>query len=237
MTVPARTPHAPRRIVTPFARLGTGRASRLSGFRWNDEVRDSPRPSQITLGILAGGRATRLGGLDKAWLQRGGTPQVVRWRDRFASEVSATLISANRDLPRYQAAGLHAVADGIAADIGPLAGLAALAAACRTPWLLTIPVDLVRVDEGLLQALVTGCAPDGAYACDDDGWQPLVALWRVSALGPAIPAAIASDDVAVHALQRRLDMASVRFHGVRFGNLNTPDDLVAAGVQSTSLAP
>lgn len=98
-------------------------------------------------------------------------------------------------------------------------------------------MDLVDVNDGLLQALAGGCGGDGAYACDDDGAQPLVALWRVSALRPAIVAALASGDVAVHALQRRLDMAAVRFHGVRFGNLNTPDDLVLAGVQSTSEEP
>lgn len=203
----------------------------------NDDVRDSPNRSNITLGILAGGRATRLGGLDKAWLQRDSVSQVLRWRDRFASEVSTTLVSANRDLPRYAATGLSAVADGIEGDIGPLAGLAALVAACRTPWLLTIPVDLVVVDEGLLPALVTACSADGACACDDDGAQPLVALWRVAALGPAVRTAIDSGDVAVHALQNRLDLASVRFQGVRFGNLNTPDDLAAAGVQSTSDQP
>ena len=193
--------------------------------------------SDITLGILAGGRATRLGGLDKAWMQRGDKPQVLRWRDRFATEVSAILVSANRDLARYHACGLDVVADGIAADIGPLAGLAALAPVCRTPWLLTIPVDLVSVNDCLLQKLVDGCAPDGACACDDDGVQPLVALWRVATLRPAVRVAIDSGDVAVHALQRRLNLASVRFQGVRFGNLNTPDDLAAAGVQTMSEQP
>ena len=191
----------------------------------------------ITLGILAGGRATRLGGLDKAWLQRDGKPQVLRWRDRFAKEVSATLVSANRDLPRYEAAGLQAVADAIVGDVGPVAGIAALAAACRTRWLLTIPVDLIGANECLLQTLVVECAHDGAYACDDDGVQPLVALWRVAALGPAILAAIASNNVAVHSLQRRLDMASVCFYGERFGNLNTLADLTVAGIQTTRPQP
>ena len=203
---------------------------------------DVPIRLNITLGILAGGRATRLGGLDKAWLQRGGTPQVLRWRDRFAAEVSATLVSANRNLPRYRAAGLDAVTDhqigdvGIG-DVGPLAGLSALVTACRTPWLLTLPVDLVSVDECLLPTLIAQCGADGAYACDGDGVQPLVALWRVQALGSAIQAALASGDVAVQAMQRRLEMASVGFPGERFGNLNTPDDLVAAGVQSRDQSP
>ncbi len=203
----------------------------------NDSVTEQPSRSNITLGILAGGRATRLGGIDKAWLLRDGVPQVLRWRDRFAGEVVATLVSANRDLTRYEAAGMRAVADATAADLGPLAGLAALATACRTRWLLTIPVDLLDVTHTLLPSLAGACGPDGAVACDDDGAQPLVALWRVDALRRAVRAAMESHDLAAHALQPRLDMASVRFRGVRFGNLNTPDDLAAAGVSSTSDSP
>jgi molybdopterin-guanine dinucleotide biosynthesis protein A len=202
----------------------------------NDDVTGLPTRSNLTLGILAGGRATRLGGLDKAWLLRDGRPQVLRWRERFDHEVGSVLVSANRDLARYQAAGLATVVDAVA-GLGPLAGLAALADACRTPWLLTVPVDLVGVNECLLPTLVAMRAADGALACDDDGEQPLVALWRVAALGPAVAAALAGDDAAVHALQRRLDVAVVRFAGVRFGNLNTASDLVAAGLPADSIAP
>ena len=194
---------------------------------------DFPTAANITLGILAGGRAVRLGGRDKAWLQHEGQPQVLRWRDRFANEVSAIVVSANRDLPRYAAAELEVVTDEASADLGPIAGLAALAAASRTPWLLTIPVDVLSVDGSLLPMLVAGIGVDGAYARDDDGVQPLVALWRVAAMRSTISAAIASGDTAVHSLQRRLHMAPVRFEGVRFGNLNTPEDLANAGIPMT----
>jgi molybdopterin-guanine dinucleotide biosynthesis protein A len=34
----------------------------------------------------------------------------------------------------------------------------------------------------------------------------------------------------MQALQARMGMACVRFTGVRFGNLNTPADLMAAGI-------
>ena len=97
----------------------------------------------ITLGILAGGRATRLGGIDKAWLERGGVAQVVRLTRRFGPEAAAVLASANSELPRYALAGIEAVPDRVE-DAGPMGGLDALAAACRTPWLLTMPVDLVE---------------------------------------------------------------------------------------------
>lgn len=185
--------------------------------------------SDITLGLLAGGRATRLGGIDKAWLQRDGEAQVLRWRRRFAADTGAVLVSANHDLPRYLHAGLDAVADRVA-DAGPLSGLDALAGACRTPWLLTLPVDLVDVDESLLPTLVACRAGDGAYAVDGDGPQPLVAVWRVAALREAVARALPRGDFGVQRLQATLDMAAVAFAGVRFGNLNTPGDLAAAGI-------
>ena len=185
--------------------------------------------SDMTLGILAGGRATRLGGCDKAWLERNGEPQVLRIARRFAPEVSATLVSANRDDARYVEHGLVVIRDRIA-DAGPLGGLDALARACNTHWLLTIPVDLVGVNECLLPSLVAAAGGDGAFAHDDDGPQPLVALWRVDSLHHAATKALATGSHAVHVLQARLRMPPVRFAGVRFGNLNTPDDLLASGI-------
>ena len=187
-------------------------------------------PCDVTLGILAGGRATRLGGIDKAWLLRGEVPQVLRWQRRFASEVGKTLVSANRDLPRYAEAGLEAIADRARGVAGPLAGIDALLAHCTTPWLLTLPVDLVGVNECLLPTLAAGAGAAGAYARDDDGVQPLVALWRVDEAREPARQAIAAGEHSIQRLQQRLPMCAVRFAGVRFGNLNTPDDLIAAGI-------
>jgi molybdopterin-guanine dinucleotide biosynthesis protein A len=188
------------------------------------------RATGTTLGILAGGRASRLGGRDKAWLERDGMPQVLALARRLAPGTRAVLVSANAGAERYAAHGFDVVADRIA-GIGPLGGLEALATACSTPWLLTIPVDLVDVPSGggLLRALAAA-GGDGAWAADEEGPQPLVALWRVAALREGLVQALAAGEPAVHALQARLRMARVPFAGQRFGNLNTPRDLAAAGI-------
>ena len=187
-------------------------------------------PRDITLGILAGGRATRLGGLDKAWLLRDDVPQVLRWHRRFDDEVATTLVSAKRDLSRYAQAGLEAVADRARGVAGPLAGLDALFAKCATPWLLTLPVDIVGVNECLLPTLAAGAGAAGAYARDDEGVQPLVALWRTAEARVSTQQAMEAGERSVQQLQQRLPMRAVLFAGVRFGNLNTPQDLQAAGV-------
>jgi molybdopterin-guanine dinucleotide biosynthesis protein A len=192
---------------------------------------------EVTLGILAGGRAQRLGGRDKAWLLRDGQPLVQRLAQALAPSLAAVLVSANRALPRYADAGLQAVPDRVAAardaerSLGPIAGLDALAAACATPWLLTVPVDLCVLPP-TLPALLVAAGGDGAgaYAEDDDSVQPLVALYRIDALRPALAAALAAERYAPSALQRQLDMVRVRLPGVVLGNLNTPQDLRAAGI-------
>lgn len=186
-----------------------------------------PARADVTLGILAGGRATRLGGRDKAWLQRGGVPQVVRIARRFEAECGAVLVSANRSLARHADAGLVAVADRLA-DIGPLGGLDALASACGTPWLFTLPVDIVDANDCMLRTLAQA-GGDGAVARDDDGLQPLVALYRVDALRGAVASALASGNHSVRAMQVAMGLPGVAFAGLRFGNLNTPADLRLAG--------
>lgn len=181
----------------------------------------------VTLGILAGGQGSRLGGRDKAWLERDGVPLVLALVEPLAAAFDAVLVSANRHEERYLAHGLRVVHDRVP-DAGPLAGLEALAAACRTPWLLTLPVDLLHVPPMLVDAL--GASAAGSWLQDDDGAQPLVALWPVDALRTAAAAALAGRDSAVHALQARLGMRGIALGGVRVGNLNTPDDLAAAGI-------
>lgn len=192
-------------------------------------------PDNISLGLIAGGRASRLGGVDKAWLTRHGVPQVMRWARRFPGEHGPVLVSANRDPDRYAAHGLTVVGDRHL-DLGPIGGLDALAQACTTPWLLTLPVDLVGVNDCLIRTLVSKRAVDGAFARDDDGVQPLVALWRVDALRAACSESISCGETAIHRLQVMLHMAEVAFTGFRFGNLNTPDDLRAAGIDPESPA-
>ena len=184
--------------------------------------------NEVSLAVLAGGRATRLGGTDKAWLLRGETPQLLRLLRRLQAEVSDVLISANRDLERYAANGLRAVAD-THADAGPLAGLHAMAQVAKTPWLFSVPVDVVDVNDCLLRTLAQA-GEVGAYAIDDDGAQPLVALWSTARLREAAALATTQGDFAVHRLQQRLGMRGVRFAGFRFGNLTTPADLAAAGI-------
>lgn len=185
--------------------------------------------SATSLGILAGGAATRLGGRDKAWLERGGLPQVLRWRRRFDGRVERMLVSANVGHQRYRDHGIDVVGDAVV-GAGPMAGLDALARACTTRWLLTLPVDLVDCNDCLLPTLRSAAGDVGAWIEDAQGPQPLVALWRVDLLRDGAARALRDGVLSAQALQAGLGMPGVRLAGVCLGNLNTPEDLARAGV-------
>jgi molybdopterin-guanine dinucleotide biosynthesis protein A len=182
-----------------------------------------PSRDRASLGILAGGRGLRLGGVDKAAIEVQGVSLLQRVLDAAGSGFAQVLVSHNRpDAPlraHFHARALRFVADDAAAGEGPLAGLDALLQACQGEWLLTLPVDLAHPSRTLVDALL---AQEGAVARDAEGLQPLVALWPVAPAREAVREALARGDRAVHPLVARLGLHAV--DTPRLGNLNTPQD-------------
>lgn len=91
--------------------------------------------------VLAGGRATRLDGVDKGLVDLAGRPLVAHVLARLDGTVSEIAISANRNLEAYAGFGHPVVRDASDDYPGPLAGLLAAAPRLATPWLLCVPCD------------------------------------------------------------------------------------------------
>jgi molybdopterin-guanine dinucleotide biosynthesis protein A len=179
--------------------------------------------STVTLGILAGGRSTRLQGRDKAWSVFHGETLIERTLRAMGDGFTACMVSANRDPDRYEALGVRAIADRLPDFPGPLAGVDALLAACETPLLLTMPVDLRSIPLDLVTRMFS-MGEGGAVAQDDNGLQPLVALWLVAHARAVVAGALARGEGAVHRVIETLALPVVRFDGADFGNLNAPED-------------
>jgi molybdopterin-guanine dinucleotide biosynthesis protein A len=181
--------------------------------------------SQVALGILAGGRASRMGGTDKALAVHEGSRLIDRALAALGNGYAGTLVSYNRDASALPT-GLRVVPDLRADFPGPLAGIEALLSASDAPWVLSVPVDIDAIPEDLFERLsACGSGGQGIAARDAQGPQPLVALWQVAASRPAVSAALDSGDGAVHRLQSALGFATCDFTPSSFGNLNTPAEL------------
>jgi molybdopterin-guanine dinucleotide biosynthesis protein A len=178
----------------------------------------------VALGILAGGQALRLGGVDKALVEHRGGALLARTLAAMGTGYAQCLLSYNREPSDALRATLNVVPDLRPGFPGPLAGIEALLAACEQAWLLTLPVDLREIPVDVFEALGTIHGSDGARARDADGAQPLVALWRVRTARVAVAAALDAGDAAVHRVQDALGFEARDFSPRRFGNLNTPAD-------------
>ena len=104
--------------------------------------------------ILAGGKATRFGGIAKHALVIDGATIFERQVAALAGRVAEILVSAPDDF-----AGYRTVRDA-RAGVGPLAGIAAGLAACRTPWLLVIAGDMPYVNGALLDRMIERTSED-----------------------------------------------------------------------------
>ncbi|MBU2981870.1 molybdenum cofactor guanylyltransferase MobA [Lentibacter algarum] len=185
--------------------------------------------------ILAGGRATRMGGGDKALLKLGGVTLLQRVVARLKPQVAALALNANGDASRFAHTGLPVVADSVDGFAGPLAGVLAgldwaaaqgfesiVTAAGDTPF---FPLDLVRrlvaKADGMQHPLVLAATPDGR--------QPTFGLWPV-ALRDDLRAELEGGlrKVVLWTDKHGGRLAEFADEGAPFFNVNTPEDLAKA---------
>ena len=182
----------------------------------------------VTLGILAGGQATRLGGADKAWQPFAGVSLIERTRSALHGDFAAALASYNGPPAMMSRLGLRAIGDLRPGFPGPLAGIEALLDASTTEWLLIVPVDLREIPDRLRETMLE-CAHRagegrGVVARDIEGMQPLVSLWPVRNAIPVVRLALDQGRASVRDLQEDLRFVQCELAAFRFGNLNSPAD-------------
>jgi molybdopterin-guanine dinucleotide biosynthesis protein A len=97
--------------------------------------------SEITGLILAGGRGSRMGGVDKGLQNHLGMPLAMHALLRLSPQVAQVMINANRNLGAYESMGVPVWPDALPDFAGPLAGFLAGLEHCETPYLLTVPCD------------------------------------------------------------------------------------------------
>jgi molybdopterin-guanine dinucleotide biosynthesis protein A len=190
--------------------------------------------------ILAGGRARRLGGGDKALREVGGSTILTRLTERLSPQVTQLIINAN-DVPAgFAAHGLPIVPDTLPDRPGPLAGvLAALdwtaASEPSITWVLTVPGDAPFLPKDLVTRLHQAGARDNArVACAASlgRTHPVVALWPVSIRDELRHALTESGIRSVHRFTEPYPRVVVEWHATPidpFFNVNTPEDLAEAG--------
>lgn len=189
--------------------------------------------------ILAGGRATRMGGGDKSLRLVGGVRLLDRVIARLSPQCGALALNANGDPARFGAFGLPVLADAGPDRLGPLAGVLAgldWAARLGADGVVTAAADTPFFPRDLILRLQAAAGPLGlsvAASPDQDGrirQHPTFGLW---------PVALRDDlrDALAGGLRKvtlwtdshgagRAEWPSDPFDP--FFNVNTPDDMRVA---------
>lgn len=189
--------------------------------------------------ILAGGRATRMGGSDKPLLMLAGRPILAHVLDRLAPQAGPLALNANGDPRRFGGFGLPVRQDSRPGHPGPLAGvLAALdwAQELGAASVITVAGDTPFLPEDLVIRLAAARGPQGlalAASADSAGEMrehPVCALWPV-ALRDDLAATLDRDERRVRAFALRHEPGLARWDSQpfdHFTNINTPEDLARA---------
>ena len=112
--------------------------------------------------ILAGGRGSRMGHVDKGLQPFRGTTMVQHVLERLAPQVGSIAINANQNLPAYAAFGVPVWPDETTGFAGPLAGLEAGLRHCATPYLISAPCDSPFLPTDLAARLFHALQSQGA---------------------------------------------------------------------------
>ncbi len=189
-------------------------------------------PRDITGLILAGGRGSRMGGVDKGLQNHQGIPMALHALLRLGPQVGQLLINANRNLGAYEAMGAPVWPDALPDYAGPLAGFLAGLEHCETPYLVTVPCDSPLFPTDLVQRLALALEAENAdiamATTREDGRmqvQPVFCLMRAMLLESLV--------AFTQGGQRKIDRWTAMHHCVEvcfddpqaFANANTLAEL------------
>ncbi len=199
--------------------------------------------SAIPAVILAGGRASRMGGGDKCLRDLAGRMVLDHVLERLRDQAAPVALNANGDPARFADLGLEVLPDSVEGLVGPLAGVLAgmdWAAARGAAHVVSIAADTPFFPRDLVARLKARAQASGApvvlAASRGEGgriWrQPTFGLWEVR-LREDLRAALRAGLRKVLHFTDPLGAADEIFEaapqaGDPFFNINTPEDLQTA---------
>ncbi len=190
----------------------------------------------ITGLILAGGRGTRMGQVDKGLQIFRGMPMAMHVQMRLGPQVGEMIINANQHLAAYESFGAAVWPDQIDGYAGPLAGLQAGLTHCETPYMVSapcdspfLPLDLVDrlaqamlLDDADLAVAVTIETQDGTATTQA---HPVFSMMKSSLL-PHLSHFLQNGGRKVDAWYASLKVVEVLFEDIAaFRNINTLNEL------------
>lgn len=189
----------------------------------------------ITGLILAGGKASRMNGVNKALMPFLGRPMLAQVIERLAPQVDEVFINANQDFEHFKRFSLSIISDEIGEFAGPLAGLHAGLKTSQDAWVLSVPCDSPLLPKDLAKRLLEAAQTqqaDIAIAKTDIQNHPVFCLCKKS-LCDDLATYLKQGGRKVQEWQQSHACIEVNFKNeLNFSNVNTFEELAKLEAQS-----
>ena len=194
-----------------------------------------PVSEPLTLTILAGGRGSRLGGVDKAAIELVGRPLLEHVYASLGPLAGQVLVVTNDD--RLAGDGRLTLIHDPDPHAGVLPALLAALDAATSPLIMLVACDMPFVSRRVFRHLLARAEPHDVVMPRVDGFeQPMHAIYRVERCRAAVRATLALGKRRMTAFLDDVDTRYVEEAELRpldpdlrsFFNVNTPDDLALA---------
>jgi molybdopterin-guanine dinucleotide biosynthesis protein A len=177
--------------------------------------------------VLAGGRGSRMGGVDKGLQALRGKPMIEHVLARLSPQVAEVIVNANQNVQTYEKYGHRVVSDEIGGFAGPLAGLHAGLKAAAHPFVVTVPCDSPFLPSDLVSRLQTALEQnDLAVAKTGTQPHPVFSLMKRQ-VRESLEAFLAAGGRKIDAWYAALKVVEVSFddEADAFRNINTLEEL------------
>ena len=177
--------------------------------------------------VLTGGASSRMG-TDKAFVEVGGRPLVLRVADALREAGASRVVAVGGDVSRLAALGLDALPDH-AAGQGPLGGIVTALEEVDADLVLVAACDLVAITPTAVREVLDALTPDAdAVLPRSDRLEPLMAAYRRRCVAH-LRAELDDGERAPHRAVEGLAVVQVRLHEVdALRDADGPDDLPVA---------
>jgi molybdopterin-guanine dinucleotide biosynthesis protein A len=182
---------------------------------------------KVTGIVLAGGRGSRMGGVDKGLQPLRGRPMIEHVLARLSPQVAEVIVNANQNVQTYEKYGHRVVRDEIGGFAGPLAGLHAGLKAAAHPFVVTVPCDSPFLPSDLVSRLQASLEQkDLAVAKTGDQPHPVFSLMKRQ-VRESLEAFLAAGGRKIDAWYAALKVVEVSFddEADAFRNINTLEEL------------
>jgi len=187
--------------------------------------------SSVTGLILAGGKGSRMGGVDKGLQAFRGRRLIDHVYERLAPQVGGVVINANQNQDAYRTFGVRVVSDAIGGYAGPLAGFHAGLSVSKRPFLASVPCDSPFLPEDLiarLHARIDETGAELAVAKTGDQAHPVFSMMRRGVLDH-LSDYLKEGGRKIDAWYATLNVVEVAFddEAEAFSNINTLEELAS----------